>query len=157
MTRHYNPSIINRAARILNSKGNDFLPDEVSGPVATIAISPKVDIVRAGTATGTSTTIYTTPTDKDFYLTGIQLAMIKDATSTSTSTNIDCQINGTTAVLINIPSFTLTAQTLSENIQYIFPIKVDRGTALRVRNSTGTANITSIGTIYGYTEETTQN
>ena len=110
-------------------------------------------IKRASALNSTSATIYTTPTDKDFYLVGATLSLIKDATSTSTYSALDVTINGARGEIIYIPTITLTAETQSLSISLPFPILVDRNTTIRVLNGTNVANITSSGTIVGYTVE----
>ena len=123
-----------------------------------ININPKdyrrCNIVRRNNAANaTSATIYTTPADKDFYLVGVSLAVIKDATSTSTYSSLDVTIGGARYEILYIPEITLTAQTAQETISFSQPILVDRNTTIRVLNGTNVANITATGSIIGYTVE----
>ena len=157
MAKHYNSSITERGLRILNSKQGDFLPDEVSGPVATIELKPVCRISRSAVATNAANvTIYTTPTDKDFYLTAAQLSVIKDATATSAGSYIQATIDGVAQILIIITGLTLTAQSDAVSQSWPFALKIDRGTPIIVTGTTTTANVKSYGTIQGYTEEVTR-
>lgn len=157
--KHYNPSITQWQQRILQGKGEYPLSEVEDTPILVVPISPVANIVRRASATNaTSATIYTTPADKDFYLTSAQLATIKDVTSTSTDETISAIIGGTSTILLNIPSITLTVQTGATSIIFNPPVLIDRNTAITVTNGTNVATIKSTGCITGYTVETiTQN
>jgi len=151
MTKHYNPSIVERANRILATKSGDFLSDEVQGPVACIAITPVANILRAAAGSGT---IYTTPADKDFYLTGFSLSFVKAASDTGTLVQITCIVDGVTTSIFGFAGLTLTAERDGVAVDLSTPIKVDRNTAISC-GLTGT--YTAIrSTIRGYTEEVTR-
>lgn len=112
------------------------------------------NIVRSSTATNsTSSTIYTTPSDKDFYLSSYVLTVIKDATATSISTRISVIIDGATQVLSRIDGITLTAQAHTITLGLPIPIRIDRSTNIVVTNTTAVANVIGAATIVGYTEE----
>jgi len=109
------------------------------------------DIIKFGVATNsTSTTIYTTPTNQDFYLVSATLSTIKDATSTSTNSGLNVVINGANSALLSISSLTLTAQSETVSVSLSTPIKVDRGSNITVTNGTNVANATSRGNIAGF-------
>ena len=111
MPIHNNPSITEAANRKFNLKGGDMLPSEIQGPVATIEIQPHLNICkRASALNSTIATIFTTPSDKDFYLVAAELSLIKDATGTSTSSTISVIIEGLAVVLLDIAGITLTVQ-----------------------------------------------
>ena len=111
----------------------------------------RINIVRYANAVNSgSGTIYTTPTDKDFYLCYANLGIIKDATSTSTEESLRIVIDGATQRLMTIPSITLTAQSQNVFISLNNPIKIDRNTAITINGSSATANITLNGSIAGY-------
>lgn len=100
-----------------------------------------------------SATVYTTPTDRDFYLCGAQLSYIKDATATSAYSRLNVSVDGAILSIIHIPQFTLTAGNGSVAININPPLKVDRGTAISVVNSTNVANVQTAGNIWGYIDE----
>lgn len=144
-------------ARIQTSK--DSVPNQIADKVVPVMeVNPKllrkIDIVKEAVATNqTSSTIYTTPGDRDFYITNAAISTIKDATSTSTVSAIRAYVNGVQIAIFRLPSFTLTAQNMSIMHDFKFPIKIDRNTAITVTNSTAVANITSYGLIFGYIDD----
>jgi hypothetical protein len=110
------------------------------------------DIVRDSiTTNATTSTAYTTPTDRDFYLTAAALNVIKDVTSTSTASRLLVNISGSLRTILEITGITLTVQQEVTSISFPFPIKLDRGTTITVTNSTNVANCSSKGIIYGFT------
>lgn len=137
----------------------DKVPTELAEKIVPVMeCNPKllrrINLVFQQTATNsTSVTLYTTPTDRDFFVTSAQLGLIKDATSTSVSTTISAVVNGQTIALLKIPSITLTAQSEVIANTYAFPIKIDRGSIIAVTNSTAVANVTANATITGYVDD----
>lgn len=113
------------------------------------------NISKLGGATNSAaTTLYTTPSDKDFYLAGAFLSVIKDATSTSAFSSIRGTVDGQDiADIIAIAGMTLTVQSESTSVTFNPPLKLKRNTTVTVNNSTAVANITAYGSIWGYTEE----
>lgn len=155
MTKHYNPSIVERANRILASKAGDFLPDEVAGPVATIAIEPVCDLLFSGSnATTGAGTIATTAAGKSTYVTGFTYQIQCDATCDSTSYSLRAFVGGVQQNLVIFRKLTLTATTLSQVIMLPKPILVDAGTVISINQSFTVGTSTHATAIYGYTEET---
>jgi len=129
VTKHYNPSIVENANRILASKAGDYLSDEVQGPVAVIPILPITNIIKtANSSTTGSVTLYTTPTDKDFYLTSLQISLIKDATNDNATGTIGFSItvDGVVIVPLGLAVLTLTAQNSNAVLPLSISIKVNR-------------------------------
>jgi hypothetical protein len=137
----------------------DIVPNQLAEKVVPVMeVNPRLlktsQIVRGNTATNaTSATIYTTPTDRDFYLTGASIAVIKDVTSTSTESSIKVTIDGSTQRLLSISGITLTAQSSANSINFQNPIKIDRNTTIIVTNTANTANINAWGNIVGYVDD----
>ena len=156
--KHYNTSISEDAMRIFNTKSFDNISSEVSPIIQpTIEIKRHCNICKAIAATNnTSATIYTTPTDKDFYLVGASLSVIKDVTGVSNNSKINIIVDGISVAILSISSITLTPQYDSMTNSWSNPIKCDRGTVITVTNSSATANCRSDATIQGYTVETTK-
>lgn len=160
MVKHYNPSIVQRAQRILNTKINN-LPDEVGDLVAIIPITPVIDIVATATRTTSgAATVYTTPSDKDFYLTALIFTLTKDATcdmaTGAVAVTAFLPTNATAQPIASHNAFTLTAQDKIIEISFPIPIKLTRGTLIALGGNTFTAGTCYRGvTVYGYTEETT--
>jgi hypothetical protein len=135
----------------------DKIPTQLADKVVPVMeVNPKMlrmcNVAKSSTATNaTSATLYTTPTDRDFYLCGLALSTIKDVTSTSLSSGITTTINGASVTLLSIASLSLTVQNSSTNLVISPPILVDRGVTIAVTNSTNVANITSRASLVGYT------
>lgn len=109
------------------------------------------DIVKTNSiANQTSATIYTTPTDKDFFLTSASLSYIKDVTSTSTGVAINVTINGLATSVLALPGITLTVSQGQISNTFLHPLKIDRNTNIAVISSTSVANIKAQGCISGY-------
>jgi hypothetical protein len=114
-----------------------------------------INIVKSNSATNsTGTTIYTTPINQDFYMTGFQLSTRTDTTATSTFSSITAKINGETVNLALLANITLLATTASIALTFPHPIKIDRNTDINVNNGTAAANVKSTAVIYGYVDET---
>ncbi len=101
--------------------------------------------------TGTSGTLHTTPSDKDFYITNIFWNYVKTAADTGSLMSITVIINGVTVNLIRIGHITGTLGQDSGNETYFQPLKIDRNTAIAC-SLTGTWTITN-QIIKGYTVE----
>lgn len=155
MVKHNNPTIAQDSVRLFNFKTGDGLSEINDTIVPIIPIEPRCDIIKSASATNaTSAVIYNTPADKDFYITAMSLSLIKDVTSTSASSTIAMYIDGVQTFTLGITSITLTVQSETISISLPNPIKVDRGTAITVTNTTNVANINTRGTVYGYLVET---
>jgi len=131
-------------------KPNLPIRDEI---LPVIVMNTTSQILKWGSAiNSTSGTIYTLPTDKDFYLTGATLGMLKDATATSILTNLTCRdsVGNVASTLLAIPGLTLTAQSGNASITLAHPLKLMRGSAITVANSTSVGNVSAYGTITGF-------
>jgi hypothetical protein len=104
----------------------------------------------------TSATVYTTPSDRDFYLNSVTLSMIKDASSASTSSFVTSTINGATVNLLRLSCFASTAQTGQISTSYPKPLKLDRGVSIIVGNTSATANVRSDCCLTGWVDETSK-
>lgn len=151
-----NPEMVRELRDSLKAQGFEAMPLNVAGTLQpVIEVNPRLlrrcSIVKTNTlSNGTSATIYTTPTDADFFLVGGFVSYTKDATSTSTNSNLRVTIDGATADVLIISGLTLTAEGKAASISFPVPIKVDRGTNILLLNSTAVANIRSHGGITGY-------
>jgi len=142
-------SIKRNATDIFGTLPSDGQIDKVNKIVIpTVQIAPYIDVVRGGTGAGT---VYTTPTNKDFYLTALTLSFVKDVTAVATYVNIYTTIGGVASVIMAIPSTTLTVDSAQLSLSLPVAIKVDRGAAITIGASSATANITARASIIGYT------
>lgn len=101
-----------------------------------------------------STTIYTTPTNQDFYLTGSSLSVNKNVTCDTDNVTITAVIGGAITTIMAYRGITLTAE--NNNIPLILPhsIKIDRGTNILCYvavKTAGTLNVSA--TIHGFIDE----
>lgn len=115
------------------------------------------NIVRTSNATTTATvTIFTTPSDRDFYLTGISFNIIKDATCDLATgrINISVTVEGTGQTALSLGTITLTAQNISEAVTLNPPLKLDRNTAVAISSASFTVGVLNrTASIVGYNEE----
>ena len=144
--------------RLLNLEMyTDKVPAEIEDRLQLVLdVSPfknKISNINvSGAATNsTSTTLLTTATDKDTYVTAVSLSIIKDVTATSVFSGINVVINGAVIYLTRIPGITLTVQQDSMSVSFPYPIKLDRGTGITLANSTNVANVSSYATVSGFT------
>lgn len=133
----------------------DRIPDTVIPSVQPVfnVGATRCDVCRyADASNSTAVTVYTTPVDKDFYLSSVVLSVVKDATATSVRSAVVVRVDGTDQRVISIPGFSTTAQNQTVSITLSPPIKVDRNTVVSLTNSTNVANVTASACIQGYTE-----
>lgn len=121
----------------------------------------KTKIVREGSVatTNASTTLITTPTDKDFYLTYLFIDYIKNATADGASSatlgpRIVTTIGGVSRQLLRTVNLTLTAQNGRIAVSFPKPIKIDRGVAISLSNYTFTVGAAlASASIAGYEDD----
>ena len=156
MAKHYNPTITQDVLRIFNLKSGDPLSSEISDQIiANVPIVRVCNIVKHQSGSATTTSIYGTPADKDFYITACMLSVSKDVTATSNSTWIQATLDGVAIKLALIAGITLTPQSEVVSISFPNPIKVDRNTGILLNNATNVATLRAEATIMGYTVEVT--
>lgn len=168
MTKIYNSDTIKEvrdAAKIQIS--TDATPQETSDKVVyTMEVNPKLlrtnNVFKASNNSSSgSSTIYTTPTDRDFFLTEVYFSFIKDATcDVATAANLGIQATngflGASITLVQFPCLTLTAQSDSGQVVFKNPVKIDRGTSIQIMNAAFTVgSMVRVGGIRGYTVENT--
>jgi len=114
----------------------------------------RCNIVKQGArTTNGSSTLYATPTDKDFYLCSFWLQNISSATADNVSISLLATIEGISTAIIyfNKPTLTLFQETLQVSVP--FPIRLDRGTNVTISSTftLGTSNTSAV--IIGYTDD----
>lgn len=143
----------------------DRMPTELAEKVVPVMeVNPKLlrkcNVVKQNTNStiNSSVTVYSTPSNQDFYLCGFTISFINDATSQATLGNIQCtpfEMNTVTKLgsMGNITGVA-AAQTISQDFSR--PILLKRSTSI-----TATIEGVAVGTsktqvtIYGYTIENT--
>jgi hypothetical protein len=137
----------------------DTIPSQLADKVVPVMeVNPKLlkvcNIVKSATCNNATTaTIYTAPTDRDFFIVSAALSVIKDVTSTSVQSAInvvpeDAVTGSNICVLAGI---TLTPQTLAISQTFIPPLKLKRGSVIGAINSANVANVRAEATITGFT------
>ena len=136
----------------------DSVPTQIADKVVPVMeVNPsmlrKNTILRGSSRTTTGTlTIYTTPTDRDFYLTSLSLSIIKDVTCdlATGSSAPSCTIDGASQNLPGFSTITTTAQNQTLTINFDKPIKLDKNSSI-VWGGTFTAGVyIRYGVITGY-------
>jgi hypothetical protein len=151
-----------KAARLQSSL---LVPKILNGTIVpVIELNPtltKIDRIckHATTSTSGNITVYTTPANQDFYLTGFTLSFIKDVTCDNATGNVTLfsTIDGGAVHLAAIATITLTAQNSSINVTLKNPIKIDRSTVIGVGSSVGSTFTAGVlvraASIKGYLQE----
>lgn len=157
MSKITNSSLIQEIRDVAKTQvGSDILPTTMTNQVVpVIDVNPKharvVQICKTASITNqSSATVYTTPTDKDFYITALALGLIKDATATTIYVNIKAYVDGVNSDIITLPCITLTAQNIGTSLALTTPIKVDKNTAITLNSFSNNANITAYANVHGY-------
>jgi hypothetical protein len=143
----------------------NLIPSEFDNKlVFTAETNPKLmretTVVRQSICSNsTSTTMYTTPTDRDFYLTSATISMIKDVTSTSTQSAINLTpfYENSVRSMLPIQGITLTPQSGQLTLSLPHPMKLARNTTIALVNGTNVGNIISGACITGFIVENTTN
>lgn len=117
------------------------------------SVKPLLNAQASANNTGAAVTILAAQ-DKDVYISAATLSYIKDATSTSTSTQIKYyDENNKLKNLIFIPTLTLTAGYQTVHVTFNHPIKIYKNTAITLEHSAGVANISGTATVFYYVDE----
>jgi hypothetical protein len=119
----------------------------------------RCNISRSSGASAASVTIYTTPTDKDFYLSAAHLSMVKDATSTSINVGLlvipEDGITTNTEIL-RLSGLTTVADSKDNSISIVPALKLKRGSIISITSTAYDAtHIRFDGGIIGYTVDKT--
>ncbi len=110
-------------------------------------------VAEASGATTTAFTIFTTPTNRDFFLTHIGTSVSKDVSCDLTLITIQGTIGGQVVRFISDRFQTLTAETFNHSENLIQPIKLDRGSTIVFAGAFGVGTCVKDGVIYGYTTD----
>jgi len=116
-----------------------IVPSELRNDVQpSLDLNPQfTDVLKTVEISGTTTgTAYTTPTDKDFYLTYYHLSMTKDAVSDNTGVLMNATIQGKSSRIAQISTQTTTAGSFQTTMAFAYPLKIDRGTLITCSGST---------------------
>jgi len=127
-------------------------------PTYSINTRHMINVVqRTSRSTTGSTILFTTPTDRDFFLTSMTVAATCDATADSTNYSgflFPFNSPATSVLVIEIPKQTTTALSNVHQIKtFDPPIKISRGSAISITQAftVGTSIVT--GSLMGYTTD----
>jgi len=108
--------------------------------------------INGSISNATSSSLLTTSTTKDTFITGVVMGFTKDVTATSTGFSIRSTLeDGSAAYLLNYGTLTLTAQSGNMQLSIVPPIKLKRNTSITVNSLTNVGNFQSNCSVYGYT------
>ena len=106
--------------------------------------------IYAGTNSVTAdNTITTLPTDRDFYVTAVQLTLTVNAACDNVSAQVVAPIGGANTYLIRIDTQTLTAGSYNAILPLPFPIKIDRGGIIKSVGTFTVGALTKSAIVYG--------
>jgi len=138
----------------------DKIPQQLAEKVVPVMeTNPKffrtINVVESGSRdTSGQIALYTTPTDKDFYITSVQINNQSDVTADNTDAYISTKLpDGNSATLAQLFKLSTTVFQGVINLSFPIPIKIKRGTAINFGSTfTAGASITGAG-ITGYIVE----
>lgn len=127
----------------------------MSSVIPVIDVNPKhariTNVVKQiATGASGSQTVYTTPSNQDFYLTYLHLSYQCSSTADNTYIQISAPINGATISLIYCIKNTLTAKEGDLVVTFPQPIKIDRSGTIEHSTSFTAGTVSRSTTIGGY-------
>jgi len=140
---------INNAVGAVASEMNDKV-----APVFDIGHRHTV-IVKAATSaiSASGTSIYVLPSNKDFYLTFIDLSVTKDAACDGVVVSVDGTILNLRTKIVTLCYQATTAGDYQKVIAFPHPIKLDRGSSLLLLGTFTAGNCSKYVTIGGFIVE----
>jgi len=137
--------------------GRELTPQEVEDKIRAVFVANEeniIDTIRSATRTTTgSTTIFTTPSDKDFFLTYATLSYHCNASADAIQYLVQIIIDGATQSILRLSKITLIALNDRLTINFNPAIQLDRNTAISL-TQTFTVGLSSVsGAVGGYTKE----
>lgn len=158
--KHNNPSFAEWFSRIFNLKTSDQPSNDVLPYITPVVeIDSPVNFVWSGAPATTGTlTIFTTPSEKDTYITEAQLSFSKNAACDIATGHITIQavLSGVTKDILRTAVLTLTAERDSVTASFDPPIKVDRARNVQVTGSFTAGACIRTAVVMGYTVEVTK-
>jgi hypothetical protein len=139
----------------LKGESTDEIGEEI---IPVLIVEPQINIVRSSaTVNVLSVTLFTTPTDKDFFLTSINLSAKFKTGGASTVVRFVATIDGVLNTFIRLVNIAGEGTTTQMSIPFQKPIKVDRGSVISAACDVAEVNTAYSGGFTGYTVETTKN
>jgi len=156
MVKHHNTTLIQDIQRIFNFKGEVPLSEVSDLLIPVVLIARVANVIRQTTRTATGAAgIFSTPSDKDFYLVSCNLSSITDATSDGVRVFIRATISGVVREILTIRLQATVAEARDKVLVFNTPLKIDRGTNIDVVPAFTAGAEGHEASICGYTVETT--
>lgn len=156
MVKIYNPDLFKEIQRKFNLKGEE-ISETYDGIMPCVNIKPRINVVASATLAdsgATSASIYSVPSDKDFYVTSVSLSYSKDVNATTTYFAIYANVDGSTKYLAWIATVAGVAEHDSLTLAFPYPIRIDKAGTIGVVVSANVASFRMAGGITGYYEDT---
>lgn len=142
-------------------QNHDIIPNQLAEKVVPVMeVNPNmlrsINLIKTSgnSATG-SVTVYTCPSDKDFYLYGVCMSYTKDVACDNVSIALQASLSedGSSATVISeMLSQTLTAESRTLNKDFTVPLKLRRGSALILVGAFSVGALTKKCQIQGYVD-----
>jgi len=138
----------------------DGIPSELAEKVVPVMeVNPKLlrlnNIVESTfQATNGSVTLFTTPVDRDFFLTSVSIALVKDVACDLASGAIALSVtlpSGIVKSLIRLPVLALTAQSSELSLSFSQPIPLGKGSPIAISGTFTAGALSRSGSITGFT------
>jgi len=159
MAQIYNTDLFKEVKDVAKLQQNtDVIPTRLGDTIVPVVnVNPKdyytLDIYRDGshTAYDSGTILYTTPTDKDFYLTNVVLTASANVAFDGSQFFVDFVDANNVARGVRMAHILTNISGGQVSVQFYHPILIKRGTDLKVGMSVGTAGAANVrGAIAGY-------
>lgn len=159
MVQIYNTDLINEIKEgVKLQQLSDIVPTRLADTVLPVMeVNPKLlrrinIVIRKALSTSTTGTIYTTPADKDFYLSFIHMASSITTTSVITECSISITLeSGLTSQIMEYPRDAGSANELIGNLTFTIPIKLKKGSIILLTNTFSAGTLSTVAIIGGYT------
>jgi hypothetical protein len=153
--------IQNGSSEVTKQFQDTFKVQTIEGTLSTVATSVTpvyvsnplyAKIIASGTRTATGAgTVYTTPTDKLFFLTHLSLSSTQNATADQILVVIKSTVGGKVIELLSIDCETLTARSTQTSISFPFPILLDKGVTITLTQAFTVGSGTARCCLSGFT------
>lgn len=157
-----NGDILDHLQRILRItdrlKVPNYMPDfvynsfQINDP---LYYAQKGFVLAAEGVNAATTTVGTSSSTEDTYITCIQLSVSRDASGPSGSTSVTVNVNGVSRTLARLetvaPALTDYARSQDICVSLPVPLKVDKAAAITLINSSATAIVRASVVVYGFT------
>lgn len=156
MVDHQSKELIDNVARDLKIQPAMQIPKKVNDSIQLVynVLAHPERIIRVKNSTASDsveTVMHTTSPVKDTFLLGVSLTIAKDVLATSTASSVVAvPLHTVSSDIIRLRYEPLTAGQFIETVTFPIAIQLDRGSEIKVINSTAVGSIDTTGLIYFY-------